>query len=208
MTVPEVVLCPDGHFRLIIWGIGPYIADYPEQLLLCCIVQGWCPRYIFFDVLSISFLWLFCLRCRAPSGELDNHEGIYEQRSRDHTDFLATRCEMNVLYDNYGIIGDVIVCSFYVFYAYLIIIISLLQMNFHTPIFMNLSHLLTISIAGELLLHYLNLFLIRTHLVLRSLHRLQVFAISLRVEGLSSGPVMIQKLWWRYVLVILTILNQ
>jgi hypothetical protein len=56
MTVPEVVLCPDGHFRLIIWGLGPYIADYPEQLLLCCIVQGWCPRYIFFEVLSISLL--------------------------------------------------------------------------------------------------------------------------------------------------------
>jgi len=48
MTTPEVVLCPDGHFRRIVWGLGPYIADYPEQVLISCIVQGWCARYDFF----------------------------------------------------------------------------------------------------------------------------------------------------------------
>jgi hypothetical protein len=44
MTVPEVVRFPDGHFRRVIYGLGPYIADYPEQALLACIVQGWCPK--------------------------------------------------------------------------------------------------------------------------------------------------------------------
>jgi len=44
MTVPEVTLCPDGYYRRAIYGLGPYIADYPEQVLLSCIVQGWCPR--------------------------------------------------------------------------------------------------------------------------------------------------------------------
>ncbi len=44
MLQAEVVECPDGHFRLAIWGLGPYIGDYPEQVLLTCIVQGWCPR--------------------------------------------------------------------------------------------------------------------------------------------------------------------
>ena len=43
-VTPEVFLCPDGHFRRIIWGIGPYIADYPEQVLLACIVKNWCAR--------------------------------------------------------------------------------------------------------------------------------------------------------------------
>ena len=43
-TIPEVYKCPDGHFRRVVWGIGPYIADYPEQALLACIVQGWCPK--------------------------------------------------------------------------------------------------------------------------------------------------------------------
>ena len=46
MTQPEVAKFPDGHFRRMIWGIGPYIADYPEQVLLSCIVQGWCARYV------------------------------------------------------------------------------------------------------------------------------------------------------------------
>lgn len=45
MTEPEVLRCPDGHFRRVIYGLGPYIADYPEQVLITCIVQNWCPKY-------------------------------------------------------------------------------------------------------------------------------------------------------------------
>jgi hypothetical protein len=44
MNEPEIVRCADGYFRRVIYGLGPYIADYPEQALLACIVQGWCPR--------------------------------------------------------------------------------------------------------------------------------------------------------------------
>ncbi|KAI0308938.1 hypothetical protein OF83DRAFT_1072783, partial [Amylostereum chailletii] len=44
MTVPEVIMCPDGHYRHIIYGLGPYIADYPEQVLLSSVVQNWCAR--------------------------------------------------------------------------------------------------------------------------------------------------------------------
>lgn len=44
MTTPEVVQCSDGHFRRCIYGIGPFIADYPEQVMLSGIVQGWCPK--------------------------------------------------------------------------------------------------------------------------------------------------------------------
>jgi hypothetical protein len=44
MTVPEIVRFPDGYFRKVIYGLGPYIADYPEQALLACIVQGWCAK--------------------------------------------------------------------------------------------------------------------------------------------------------------------
>jgi hypothetical protein len=52
MTTPEVVRCPDGHFRHAIYGIGPYIADYPEQVWLAAIVQDWCPKYA-----PISSFW-------------------------------------------------------------------------------------------------------------------------------------------------------
>ena len=47
-TTPEVYQCPDQHYRRVIWGIGPYIADYPEQVLLACIVQDWCAKSVFF----------------------------------------------------------------------------------------------------------------------------------------------------------------
>ena len=45
MMTLQVVCCSDGKFRHAIYGLGPYIADYPEQCLLSCVVQGWCPKY-------------------------------------------------------------------------------------------------------------------------------------------------------------------
>ncbi len=44
METPEILRYGDGHYRRTIYGLGPYIADYPEQALLACIVQGWCPQ--------------------------------------------------------------------------------------------------------------------------------------------------------------------
>jgi len=44
MNTWKAVQCPDGHFRHAIFSIRPYIADYPEQVLLAGIVQGWCPK--------------------------------------------------------------------------------------------------------------------------------------------------------------------
>jgi len=39
----DVVRCSDHHFRRAIYGIGPYIADYPEQTAASGVVYGWCP---------------------------------------------------------------------------------------------------------------------------------------------------------------------
>ncbi|KAI6158878.1 hypothetical protein EDD17DRAFT_1779129 [Pisolithus thermaeus] len=44
MTVPWVMKCPNDHFHRVICGIGPYIADYPEQVLISRMVQNWCGR--------------------------------------------------------------------------------------------------------------------------------------------------------------------
>jgi hypothetical protein len=49
MTTPELIYCPDGHWRQAIYGLGPYIADYPEQVWLAAIVQGWCPKYVIYS---------------------------------------------------------------------------------------------------------------------------------------------------------------
>ena len=34
MTKPNIVKCPDGHYQRAIYALGPYITDYPEQVLL------------------------------------------------------------------------------------------------------------------------------------------------------------------------------
>ncbi|KAN0101066.1 hypothetical protein V8E55_001050 [Tylopilus felleus] len=63
MTNHEVLCFGDGHFRRVIYGLGPYIADYEEQVLLSCIVN----------------------RCMAPRQELDT-DTLY--RHHDHTETL------------------------------------------------------------------------------------------------------------------------
>ncbi|KAJ3980898.1 hypothetical protein F5890DRAFT_1575378 [Lentinula detonsa] len=82
---PRITLCPDGHYRQVIYGLGPYIADYPEQALLTCIVQNWCPR------------------CTAPPDNLDSNSG---RQSHKHTDTLSEGCTLKELWDDYGIVAD------------------------------------------------------------------------------------------------------
>ncbi|KAI0323375.1 hypothetical protein GY45DRAFT_1264667 [Cubamyces sp. BRFM 1775] len=88
MTTPQVLRCPDGHFRRSIFGIGPVIADYPEQVYLSGIVQGWCPK------------------CQALPDELDS---VGVSRSRAHTCELweTYMFDPGTLWDSFGIVNDV-----------------------------------------------------------------------------------------------------
>ncbi|KAI0652180.1 hypothetical protein C8Q79DRAFT_898811 [Trametes meyenii] len=88
MEKPDIVQCGDGHFRKIFYGIGPYIADYPEQALVACIVQGWCP---------------ICMR---PKPDLEEGAGL--PRGRAHTEFAVREFELGELWDNYGVVGDLV----------------------------------------------------------------------------------------------------
>ena len=56
MTKPVVRRCPDAHFRRIIYDLIAFIADYPEQVMLTGIVQGWCPKCVFEDNLSSDLM--------------------------------------------------------------------------------------------------------------------------------------------------------
>ncbi|KAF8508678.1 hypothetical protein BU17DRAFT_77929 [Hysterangium stoloniferum] len=89
MTTPEVAVCPDGHYRKVIYGLGPYIANYPEQALLACIVQGWCPK------------------CTAPQNNLNQTEGI-TLRCQEHTELLVCEFESGLLWDGWGVVGDIV----------------------------------------------------------------------------------------------------
>ncbi|CDO77042.1 hypothetical protein BN946_scf184403.g17 [Trametes cinnabarina] len=86
MTSYEVLRCADGHYRRMVFSLGPYIADYPEQVLLACTVQGWCPR------------------CTAKPGELDT--GQASRRSHKHTKAALDALDLRSLWDDYGIVGD------------------------------------------------------------------------------------------------------
>lgn len=48
MEQPKLTFCGDRVWRKVIYGIGPYIANYPEQCLLSAVVQGWCAKYVIF----------------------------------------------------------------------------------------------------------------------------------------------------------------
>ncbi|KAH9993136.1 hypothetical protein BJV74DRAFT_877811 [Russula compacta] len=84
----EVIKCPDGHFCHAIYGLGPYIADYPEQVWLAAIVQGW------------------CLKCNAPPNDLD-HKGAH-WRTQVKTDFLISAWDPGTLWTDFGVHADII----------------------------------------------------------------------------------------------------
>jgi hypothetical protein len=46
MTTPDIVRCPDQHFRRVLYGLGPHISDYPEQAMASWILLNWCPTYV------------------------------------------------------------------------------------------------------------------------------------------------------------------
>ncbi len=109
MTTPEVTLCADGHYRRVIYGLGPYIADYPEQVLLACVVQGWCPRYVTVSAVFTSngYLTPSAHRCTAYPDDLDGD--ITGRRSHEHTCALLDAFDLKTLWDEYGVVGDLVV---------------------------------------------------------------------------------------------------
>lgn len=44
MSSPVIRRCPDSHFRRVIYDLAAFIGDYPEQVVLAGIVQGWCAK--------------------------------------------------------------------------------------------------------------------------------------------------------------------
>ncbi|KAH9976908.1 hypothetical protein BJV74DRAFT_879553 [Russula compacta] len=88
MTTPEVVKCPDGHFCQAIYGLGPYIVDYPEQVWLAAIVQGWCPK------------------CDMKPDNLD--AGNSHLRNHKKTEFLINNWDPGTLWTNFGVCADIV----------------------------------------------------------------------------------------------------
>ncbi|KAI5989966.1 hypothetical protein EDD15DRAFT_2370292 [Pisolithus albus] len=84
----KVTLFGDGHYWHVIYGLGPYIADYEEQALLTCIVCNWCPR------------------CLAYRNDLDDDNALHH--CRDHTEMLISEFSLDALWNEYGIVGELV----------------------------------------------------------------------------------------------------
>jgi len=87
LTGPVVRRCPDGHFRRVIYDLIAFIADYPEQVMLAGIVQGWCPK------------------CTAHPDNLDVN---VMRRTPTLTDGLVQVFDCKKLWKEYGIDNNVI----------------------------------------------------------------------------------------------------
>ncbi|KAI5987021.1 hypothetical protein EDD15DRAFT_2372740 [Pisolithus albus] len=87
MTAPQLMKCPDRHFRRIVFGIGPYIADYPEQVLISGIVQNWCGR------------------CLAFPNDLDGGGAPW---TREFTQALAEELPPGVAWDEWGVDASIV----------------------------------------------------------------------------------------------------
>ncbi|KAF8263163.1 hypothetical protein EI94DRAFT_1807666 [Lactarius quietus] len=81
MTIPELVRFGDGHYRQVLYSLGPYIADYEEQVLLSCIVRGWCGKCITFP---------------------DDLDAGGPLRSREHLKALFETMTTNIMWDQYA----------------------------------------------------------------------------------------------------------
>ncbi|KAG1889010.1 uncharacterized protein F5891DRAFT_1131907 [Suillus fuscotomentosus] len=88
MTKPEVAKFGDGHFRRVIYGLGPYIANYEEQVLLACIVRRWCPR------------------CMSPNYDLDAAGAL--PRCQAYTEELVSVGTYLELWDEFGVVADLV----------------------------------------------------------------------------------------------------
>ncbi|KAI9430281.1 hypothetical protein H4582DRAFT_2113894 [Lactarius indigo] len=88
MMVPTVVKCPDGHFCRAVFSLGPYIADYPEQVWLVGIVSKWCAK------------------CDVAPDNLDSGTG--HRRTHEKTNYLINNFSPAVLWDAFGIYKDVV----------------------------------------------------------------------------------------------------
>ncbi|KAL4244508.1 hypothetical protein ABKN59_010138 [Abortiporus biennis] len=87
MLKPIILQYPDQHFHCIVFEIGLFIADYPEQVLVSGIVQGWCPK------------------CLCLLGVLD---GYRQPHFRELDELLMDWFSLEDLWDVFGITADVL----------------------------------------------------------------------------------------------------
>lgn len=88
MLKPEVTRFGDGHYRRVLYGLGPYIADYEEQVLLTSIVRNWCPRFV---SLALRAVLLMFNTLKDVSLPVENWTTMKRYADVRHTERLSSR---------------------------------------------------------------------------------------------------------------------
>jgi hypothetical protein len=104
-TVPVVRRCPDGHFRRVVYDLIAFIADYPEQVMLAGVVQGWCPKLVSLSN-CLGQSDADAIRCTASPDNLDVNA---TRRMHALTDGLTQVLDSKTLWTDHGIDDSVIV---------------------------------------------------------------------------------------------------
>ena len=104
----DVIRCSDHHFRRAIYGLGPYIADYPEQTAASGIVYNWCVTFVWSNVRSLARPSTHFVRCDANPNDLDKPDANLQ--TREWTAALLNNKDTELLWYNHGIIPDFQVC--------------------------------------------------------------------------------------------------
>jgi hypothetical protein len=80
--------------------------DYPEQALLASIVQNWCAWCVFTILPNFELISPFFIGCLSLMNDLDRPS---VNHSHEHTDTLMEGLTLKELWDDFGIVGDLIV---------------------------------------------------------------------------------------------------
>ena len=85
---------------------GHILPTTPNKLFCRALCKGGAQSTSsFFQSISLSH-WF--LRCTAPQFDLNQTEGV-TRRCQDHTELLVRELELGVLWDGWGIVGDIVV---------------------------------------------------------------------------------------------------
>jgi hypothetical protein len=115
-----LLIIPNKHFLLALYRVGVQSKDSDIHWPVLCQLTP-----------------LQSSRCTALPKDLD---GQSTRRCREHTGFLAEHLELQDLWDNYGVVGDVIVrsvvflCSHSIFFVTFRCYLSLIIANLPSPV--------------------------------------------------------------------------
>jgi hypothetical protein len=111
MKTWDLVRCSDHYFRRAIYGLGPHIADYPEQSVAAGVVYGWCFTSVHSTAVKILGRHLHAdqrpSRCNTHHKHLDNPAA--ELRTREQLLMLLSTEDNDTLWFDHGIVPDFLV---------------------------------------------------------------------------------------------------